>query len=267
MTVLGWQRDLVAPAPLAAMVQSLQDAIIGKDLNGIIFSWNPGAERLYDYRPLEVFGPAHRPADSGARSKSRVNDADPDRDRREGEPFRTRRVHKNGTDLKISVSAWSIVDVNNAIIGVTAASRDVGDLAVAQAWSQTLLEAAPDVLYVEDNNPNVHVMEQLEGRLSRWRLITPGNGSLGVELATGNPPDLVLLDLNLPDIDGVQVLQRLKALPGMSRTRVIVVSADANPQQIQKLIKEGADGYMTKPLVLRKFFEALDAAATTAGTV
>ena len=140
----GWQRDLVAAAQLAAMVQSSQDAIIGKDLDGTIISWNPGAERLYGYRPLEVLGQPSslliQDDDRGLESMMLTRIAAGDK----VEPFRTRRMHKTGAELEVSVSAWSIVDADNAVVGVTTASRDVGDLAVAQAWSQSLLEAAPD---------------------------------------------------------------------------------------------------------------------------
>jgi PleD family two-component response regulator len=57
-------------------------------------------------------------------------------------------------------------------------------------------------LYIEDNVSNVRLMEQLIGRRSGWRLRTAGHGALGLELATASPPDLILLDLNLPDMNG-----------------------------------------------------------------
>jgi PAS domain S-box-containing protein len=114
------------------------------------------------------------------------------------------------------------------------------------------------VLYIEDNMSNVRLMEQLVSRRPEWRLITAGHGALGLELATASPPDLVLLDLNLPDIDGAEVLSRLRATPVTSKVRVVVVSADANPHQIRALTAAGADGYLTKPLAVQELFRTLD---------
>ena len=114
------------------------------------------------------------------------------------------------------------------------------------------------VLYIEDNVSNVRLMEQLIGRRPGWRLVIAGHGVLGLELATASPPDLVLLDLNLPDMDGAEVLARLRADPATSRVRIVLVSADANPHQIQRLRDAGADGYLTKPLAVQEVFEMLD---------
>ncbi|MET0862940.1 MAG: PAS domain S-box protein [Nakamurella sp.] len=118
---------------------------------------------------------------------------------------------------------------------------------------------AMTVLYIEDNMSNVRLMEQLVARRPQWRLISAGHGALGLELATASPPDLVLLDLNLPDIGGAEVLSRLRSTPATSKIRVVVVSADANPHQIRTLKEAGADGYLTKPLAVQELFATLDA--------
>jgi PAS domain S-box-containing protein len=120
-------------------------------------------------------------------------------------------------------------------------------------------------LYIEDNVSNTRLMEQLVGRRSGWRLITAGHGVLGLELAQASPPDLILLDLNLPDMDGAEVLSRLRAEPRTSKVRIVLVSADANPHQIQRLRDAGADGYLTKPLLVQDVFEMLDWQAAKPG--
>ena len=114
------------------------------------------------------------------------------------------------------------------------------------------------VLYIEDNMSNVRLMEQLVARRPQWRLITAGHGALGLELALASPPDLVLLDLNLPDTGGDEILSRLRDAPATSKVRIVVVSADANPHQIRKIKEAGADGYLTKPLAVQELFRTLD---------
>ena len=86
---------------------------------------------------------------------------------------------------------------------------------------------------------------------------------MGLELAIASPPDLVLLDLNLPDIGGAEILSRLRAEPVTSKVRVVVVSADANPHQIRNLTDAGADGYLTKPLAVQELFKTLDEQPST----
>jgi CheY-like chemotaxis protein len=80
-------------------------------------------------------------------------------------------------------------------------------------------------------------------------------------------PDLILLDLNLPDMHGSEVLEQLRANPLLQETPVVVISADATPGQIQRLMAGGARAYLTKPLDIRQFLETLDAVlATGAGS-
>jgi CheY-like chemotaxis protein len=83
-------------------------------------------------------------------------------------------------------------------------------------------------------------------------------GSVGLDLARHHEPDLILLDLHLPDITGQEVLTRLQQSAVTRDIPVIVISADATPVQIKRLLDAGATSYLTKPLDVTEFLRALD---------
>lgn len=114
------------------------------------------------------------------------------------------------------------------------------------------------VLCVEDNLSNYQLIERLVERRSGVRLLSAMQGKLGVELAASHRPDLILLDLNLPDIPGEEVLLRLRERPETAVIPVVVLSADAMPKQIDKLLAAGAQGYLTKPIEMASFYAVLD---------
>ena len=89
------------------------------------------------------------------------------------------------------------------------------------------------------------------------RLLTAMQGSLGLELAREHQPDLILLDLHLPDMLGDEVLRRLQADPRTRDIPVVVLSADAVPSHIARLRAAGAVAYLTKPLDVVQFFTTL----------
>ena len=123
------------------------------------------------------------------------------------------------------------------------------------------------VLYIEDNEPNVRVMESVLALRPEWRLIHAGLASLGLELARSQEPDLILLDVHLPDSSGQEVLASLKSDPRTAEIDVIVLSADASSQQIKRLLAAGAARYLTKPLDLTEVLAILDrTAAEKAGS-
>ncbi len=123
--------------------------------------------------------------------------------------------------------------------------------------------AAPEpgirtILYVEDNLSNFKLMEHVLGHRPGVRLLAAMQGHLGLELAKQHHPDLVLLDLDLPDMHGSDVLATLRADPQLSDITVVVISADATPGQIDRLTDAGARAYLTKPLDVKRFLELLD---------
>jgi CheY-like chemotaxis protein len=83
-------------------------------------------------------------------------------------------------------------------------------------------------------------------------------GRLGLDLARQHAPDLILLDLNLPDIAGRDVLLELRADPATRPIPVVVISADASPGQVQRLLDAGANGYVTKPVDVVELLERVD---------
>jgi CheY-like chemotaxis protein len=91
------------------------------------------------------------------------------------------------------------------------------------------------------------------------RLITSLQGSLGFELAQQHRPDLILLDVHIPDLSGYEVLERLRADPRTASIPVVMLSADASHEQIQRFRDAGARDYLTKPLDLQNFLSQLDA--------
>jgi CheY-like chemotaxis protein len=118
------------------------------------------------------------------------------------------------------------------------------------------------VLYVEDDAANARLMSQLFAEEPRLELMTTMHGKLGIELARQHQPDLILLDINLPDLNGDEVLKRLRADDQTCHIPVIAVSADATEEQRARMTALGAARYLTKPLslntVLTAVWEVLD---------
>ena len=114
------------------------------------------------------------------------------------------------------------------------------------------------LLYIEDNEPNIRVVEHLLKLRPEWRLIHAALGRLGVDLARAHTPDLVLLDLHLPDVSGLDVLRTLKGNPTTEALPVVILTADATSGLARKLEDTGAARYMTKPLVIDDLLSILD---------
>jgi signal transduction histidine kinase/CheY-like chemotaxis protein len=121
-----------------------------------------------------------------------------------------------------------------------------------------------NVLYIEDNPANVVVVSRfLRGRPG-IRLTTATSGRAGLECAIRDVPDLLLLDLHLSDIHGEQVLKELRAEPVTARIPVVVLSAEAAPRVIRRLLAGGALAYLTKPLNLTELGDLLDSFTASA---
>lgn len=109
-------------------------------------------------------------------------------------------------------------------------------------------------VYIEDNFSNVELLERVFAEVGGVHLMPAILGNLGLDLVQEQVPDVVLLDLHLPDIPGVEVLTRLKSNPATSHIPVIVLSADATDLTIERLYKLGATAYLTKPIDLPSLF-------------
>jgi PAS domain S-box-containing protein len=133
--------------------------------------------------------------------------------------------------------------------------RESGSRGLAETPASTKKNT---VLYVEDNLSNLNLIEHILEFRPETRLITAMRGGMGLELAREHQPDLILLDLNMPDIPGHEVLQRLKAEARTREIPVVIISADAMPGQIDRLRKAGAHDYLTKPLDVKRFIDLLD---------
>lgn len=115
------------------------------------------------------------------------------------------------------------------------------------------------ILYIEDNESNIKLVEQILARLrSGIRLISNKSGLLSISLALTHQPDLILLDLHLPDLKGYEVIKLLKTEEKTKDIPVVIISADAMPIQIQNLYNLGANNYLTKPLVVDEFIKVID---------
>ncbi len=114
------------------------------------------------------------------------------------------------------------------------------------------------ILYIEDNVSNLRLIENILQARTDLKLLSAMQGSIGLELARQHLPDLILLDLHLPDISGEVVLRRLQAEPMTRTIPVIMLSADAMTHQITKLLEAGAKAYLTKPLNVREFLRTVE---------
>jgi len=121
----------------------------------------------------------------------------------------------------------------------------------------SLVSCSGTLLYIEDNPSNLRLLEMVLSGAPNLTFLTAPNGNLGFELAIQRQPDVILLDLHLPDQNGDQVLRCLKAESRTQWIPVVMISADATPKQMRTLRAAGAVEYLTKPLDLMRLFAVL----------
>ncbi len=137
-----------------------------------------------------------------------------------------------------------------------AAPGETADSAQAP-WTEPRRERAGQILYIEDNQVNVLLVEELVKTVSGLAITSEGTGRAGVARAQALCPDLVLIDLQLPDFDGFEVLRRLRADPGTAAIPCIALSANAMPEDIERGLAAGFADYWTKPIDFSAFLTAL----------
>jgi CheY-like chemotaxis protein len=116
------------------------------------------------------------------------------------------------------------------------------------------------LLYVEDNPANLKLVEQLIARRSDLFLLTAGDGLTGIALARAQLPEVILMDINLPGISGIETLAVLRADPLTAHITVVALSANAMPHDIKKGLEAGFFRYLTKPIRVVEFMDTLDVA-------
>src|SRR5579863_5988305 len=179
-----------------------------------------------------------------------------------------------GTGLGLALSR-QLVDAMDGTAGVTS-TPGVGsvfwiELAITEpaAVSQKAIArdtvtasrpytSAKTVLYVEDMVENVRLVEQILKHRPSVTLIPAMLAGVALDLARQHHPDLVLLDLHLPDMPGEEVLRRLRADAATRGVPVVILSADATKHHITELLAAGADAYLTKPISVRALLQTID---------
>lgn len=125
--------------------------------------------------------------------------------------------------------------------------------------------AGRNILYMEDNLANLELVRRIFDRHGAPHLITATHGQLGLQLAAAHRPDLILLDLHLPDLDGSEVLTRLRADERTRAIPVVVLSADATTARRKQLLASGAVDYVTKPIAVEGLLEAVHRSISVGG--
>jgi two-component system cell cycle response regulator DivK len=113
------------------------------------------------------------------------------------------------------------------------------------------------ILIVEDNEKNLKLVRDVL-QFKGYKTIEAMTGTEGVRLAREEHPDLVLMDIQLPDIDGIAALAQLRGDSATAKTPVIAVSASVMPDEQQKIVASGFDAYVTKPISIKSFVETIE---------
>jgi len=189
---------------------------------------------------------------------------------------------QEGTGIGLVVTK-RLVELMGGEIGVTS-SPGVGsvfwiELASTAPLGSALPEQAPDaesapaavpdegephlVLYIEDNPANLRLVEEIVAFRRDLRLLSAPDGHLGLQLARAHLPEAILLDLNLPGMSGFEVLRQLRADPETTWIPVIALTANAMPRDIERGMAAGFHRYLTKPIDIDKFTEAINSTLST----
>jgi signal transduction histidine kinase/CheY-like chemotaxis protein len=167
-----------------------------------------------------------------------------------------------GTTVWFELALSNAEEATTLRLGHRAPAAEARGLAAGDEAAADPERAAISVLYIEDNPSNVRLVEKIFALASDMGLSVARDGAAGLALARAELPDLILLDLHLPDMSGEQVLAALLADPATAEIPVVVVSADASPVQTKRLRAAGAVGYLTKPFDVDQLLAAVRARGT-----
>ena len=190
---------------------------------------------------------------------------------------------QEGTGIGLVV-AKQLIELMGGVIGVTSIvgegsvfwfellSSEEPTLQSPESDAATHSPAVPDgarvrtLLYVEDNPANLKLVQQLVARRPDLRLLSAGDGMTGIKLARAHLPEVILMDINLPGISGIETLEILRTDPATAHITVVALSANAMPYDIQKGLEAGFFRYLTKPIKFVEFMDTLDVALECAET-
>lgn len=182
-----------------------------------------------------------------------------------------------GTGIGLTIT-WNIVEMMGGMLDVES-EVGVGSTFAISLPVESLSDAYPlddaadasgfesgsdgkagkySVLYIEDNPSNIKLVSQVLGRVPHLRLTTAHTPDLGIELALAQQPDLILLDINMPGMDGYKVLEVLRSEAGLESVPVIAVTASAMPHDIERGRAAGFTDYLTKPLDVTRFLATVN---------
>jgi CheY-like chemotaxis protein len=161
------------------------------------------------------------------------------------------------TKAESDEDAQQILSAARALLGVI--DREPTDAQDSNSASELASTEQCDVLYIEDNSRIFASVKLLLGSKRALKVLQAINGETGFALARTRMPKLILLDLDLPDIHGSEVIQHLQKDPVTAGIPVVVISGDATPSQIERLLVLGARNYLTKPLTAQPFLAVVDA--------
>ena len=189
---------------------------------------------------------------------------------------------EQGTGIGLVMSK-RLIELMGGVLGVEstvgAGSVFWWDLGAADAPSLDLKPSQPQavaradahpgatlrtLLCVEDNPANLKLIEQLITRRPTIRLLTAVDGNHGIQVARAHQPDVILMDINLPGISGIEALRILRDDPATAHIPIVALSANAMPRDVAKGLEAGFFSYLTKPIKVEAFTEALDAALEAA---
>ncbi len=137
-------------------------------------------------------------------------------------------------------------------------SLAAGRAELLEQQERRVFDSKRKILYIEDNLSNLTLIEEILREQPEIELLSAMQGQLGLDLARKHLPNLILLDLHLPDLPGWEVLSRLRSQEDTRDIPVVIISADATNRQIEQLMATGARAYLTKPLDVNEFFRVLE---------
>lgn len=115
------------------------------------------------------------------------------------------------------------------------------------------------ILYVEDNLDSLKLMQGIVGHIKNTRLLVAHNAKLGLALAKQKKPDLILLDINMPGMNGIEALGLLRHMGDTRHIPVVALTANVEPADRERGLAAGFDAYMTKPVIVKELIESINA--------